>query len=210
MSANMGKEILDEIKRLAAIADIGLLYSTAGYDRERYLELKEMSVRLLSRISDHPIEVVKEFFPLVKEYPTAKVDIRGLLLSPDKKILLVKESSDRRWSLPGGWADIGHSPREVVVKEVKEETGLDIIPRALLAVFDKRLHPHPPQTEYVYKMVIHCEATSSTLIKGFDILDAQYFEVDNLPPLSENRILKSQIEFVYKKITENNLTAHFD
>jgi ADP-ribose pyrophosphatase YjhB (NUDIX family) len=55
-------------------------------------------------------------FPPAKDYPTAKVDIRGMILSPDKKILLVQESLDKKWSLPGGWADIGFSPRETIVK----------------------------------------------------------------------------------------------
>ena len=72
---------------------------------------------------------LKESFPYHKDYPTAKVDTRGMVLSPGKKILLVKESIDNKWSLPGGWADIGYSPREVIVKEFKEETGLDVIPR---------------------------------------------------------------------------------
>jgi ADP-ribose pyrophosphatase YjhB (NUDIX family) len=54
--------------------------------------------------------------------------------------------NDGKWSLPGGWADVGYTPKEVIIKEFKEETGIDIIPERLLAVFDKRKHPHPPRT----------------------------------------------------------------
>ncbi len=161
----MSHKILNELKRLKSIADIGLLYCASGYDKERYQELKEISLALLEKVSGHDVEVLNEIFPPVNDYPTAKVDIRGILISPDKKILLVKESSDEKWSLPGGWADIGHSPKEVIMKEFKEETGIDILPKALLAVFDKRLHPHPPQAEYVYKMVFYCEAISSEIKK---------------------------------------------
>ena len=140
-----------------------------------------------------------------------KVDTRGLLLSPDKKILLVKESHDNNWSLPGGWADIGYSPREVIVKEFKEETGLVVIPEVLLAVFDKRMHSHPPQSFYVYKMVFYCKAISSQIVKGFDILDVKYFDINHLPALSEDRILKSQIELIlYKKVTGSDYKAYFD
>lgn len=203
-------DLLDELKRLKALADTGLLYCNNEYDRERYTELREMAFRLLQGVSGHSIEALQSSFPLVADYPTAKVDIRGLVLSPDRKVLLVKESIDGRWSLPGGWADIGHSPKETVIKEFKEETGLDIVPVSLLAVFDKRLHPHPPQPFYVYKMVYYCELASFEVNKGFDVLDVQYFDINHLPELSEDRILKSQVELLYRKVLASDLQAYSD
>jgi ADP-ribose pyrophosphatase YjhB (NUDIX family) len=169
-----------------------------------------MSYRLLSLVSSHEIEALKDSFLLTKEYPTAKVDIRGLLISSDKKVLLVKESTDSKWSLPGGWADIGFSPKEIIQKEFKEETGLDVIPKRLLAVFDKKMHPHPTQLAYVYKMIFYCEAVSFQIERGFDLLDVQYFEIDNLPPLSEDRILKSQINLAYKKVLSSDMEVYVD
>ena len=204
------KKLLNEIKKLKAITDVGLLYANNEYDKERYSALQNISFKLLNIVSGKSIESLKESFPSVKDYPTPKVDIRGLLLSADKKILLIKESADGKWSLPGGWADIGETPKEVIIKEFKEETGLDVIPKALLALFDKRMHAHPPQPFYVYKMVFYCEPVSSHINKGFDVLDAAYFDVEHLPELSEDRILKSQVELVYKKVISSDLTSYFD
>jgi ADP-ribose pyrophosphatase YjhB (NUDIX family) len=203
-------ELLEEIKRLKAIADIGLLYCNNEFDKERYLELSALSINMLHHTSEQSIETLKAAFVPAADYPTAKVDVRGMVLSADKKILLVQESADGKWSLPGGWADIGQTPTEVIIKEMKEETGLDVAPKALLAVFDKRAHPHPPQPFYVYKMVFYCTATSAELDRGFDLLDVQYFDVNNLPPLSEDRILQSQIELVYNKIIASDFTAYVD
>jgi ADP-ribose pyrophosphatase YjhB (NUDIX family) len=203
-------ELLEEVKRLKSIADIGLLYCNNDYDKERYLELRNISFRLLSELSNHSIEALKETFLLPKDYPTAKVDIRAFVLSPDKKILMAKESTDGKWSLPGGWADIGHSPAETAVRECKEETGIDVIPLRLLAVFDKKKHAHPPELLYIYKMVFHCKAVSSNLSKGFDVLDVGFFDIDNLPELSTDRILKSQIELLYKKVTSTDTETYFD
>jgi len=202
--------VLEEIKRLKTIADIGLLYANNDYDKERYLELQELSFRLLHKVSGHDKMALAETFPPVKDYPTAKVDTRALILSEDKKILLVKEQSDGCWALPGGWAEIGFSPSETIIKECKEETGLDVEPQKLLAVFDKRKHPHPPESLYVYKLVFYCTALSTELNKGFDVLDVDYFAIDNLPPLSEMRILKSQIELVYEKVIEGDNEVYFD
>ena len=203
-------ELLDELKRLKSIADVGLLYASNEYEKERYIELQDISVKLLHKATGQSIETIKQAFPPAHDYPTAKVDIRALVVSDEQKILLVKESSDEKWSLPGGWADVGYSPKEVAIKECKEETGLDVVPQTLLAVFDKRLHAHPPQPEYVYKMVFYCKAISTNIIKGFDVLDVQYFDVGELPALSENRILKSQVEMLYAKVMSANFETYFD
>lgn len=207
---NTTNNILNQVKRLKAIAEIGLLYCNTEYDRERYLEISDISLELLSLINNGPSVAFKENIELAQDYPTAKVDIRGVVLSEDNQILLVKESLDNKWSLPGGWADIGSSPKESIIKEFKEETGLTVIPEKLVAVFDKRMHPHPPELLYVYKMVFYCTAKTITISKGFDILDAAYFNLNDLPELSENRILESQIRLVYDKIIANDFATYFD
>jgi ADP-ribose pyrophosphatase YjhB (NUDIX family) len=206
----LNTEFLNEIKRLKAIADTGLLYTKNEYDKERYLELQQISFNLLSKFSGVSSEDLKFMLPSAIDYPTAKVDIRGLAVSDENKILLVKESVDGKWSLPGGWGDIGYSPKETIIKEFKEETGLDIIAERLLAVFDKKMHPHPPQPFYVYKMIFYCKLISHEIVKGFDVSDVQYFNIENLPALSEDRILKSQVEVLYNKVLSADKDVYVD
>jgi ADP-ribose pyrophosphatase YjhB (NUDIX family) len=203
-------ELLEEIKRLTSIADVGLLYCNNDYDRERYAEVKETSLRLLGQLSGHDIEALKQTFPLVKDYPTVKIDVRAFVLSPDNKVLMARESVDGKWSIPGGWADIGDSPAETAAKECREETGIEVIPKRLLAVYDKKKHNHPAEPFHIYKLMFHCEPVSSTLKKGFDVLDVGYFDINNLPELSTVRILKSQIEHLYKKVTSSDWETYFD
>jgi ADP-ribose pyrophosphatase YjhB (NUDIX family) len=203
-------ELLTLITRLRSVADVGLLYAKNEYDIERYHELQHIAIGMLDNITGWGAEDIKFNFPIAADYPTVKVDVRGLLLNAENKILLARESADGKWSLPGGWADIGHSAKEVIVKEFQEETGLDVAPERLLAVFDKKMHPHPPQPFYVYKMVFYCKAISTALNKGFDVLDVQYFDINHLPELSEDRILKSQIELLYQKVISGDLSAEAD
>ncbi len=113
-----------------------------------------------------------------------------------------------RYQEAGG--DIGYSPKEIIIKEFKEETGLDVVPERLLAVFDKKFHPHPPQPFYVYKFAFYCKATSTEIAKGFDVLDVQYFDINELPALSEDRILKSQVELLYNKIVLSDEEVYVD
>lgn len=194
----MSASVLTFAQRVKSIADIGLLYSKDTYDRERYTELHELALELMAQMIEEPIEVIKNFYVPVTDYPTPKVDVRAFVVNEKGDILLAKEGADGRWSLPGGWADIGLTASEVAVKEVREETGLNVKAKRLLAVFDKKMHPHPPQPYYVYKMVILCEVDGATAFTtGFDMLEAAFFPVDQLPELSEDRILRSQIESLY-------------
>jgi ADP-ribose pyrophosphatase YjhB (NUDIX family) len=91
-----------------------------------------------------------------------------------------------------------------------EETGLQAAVGKLLAVFDKRMHAHPPEPLYVYKMVFYCEPLGTELAKGFDILDVGYFDIDALPELSEQRILKSQLLLLYNKILSGDWETYVD
>lgn len=206
----MTNELMRDITRLKSIADLGLLYHNNEFDKERYEELREISLRMLSTFSNQSMDELNTLLPVAKDYPTVKVDIRALILSPDKKVLLVKESMDGKWSLPGGWADVGYSPKETVLKEIKEETGLDAEVKHLLAVFDKHKHPHPPEPHYVFKLLFYCEALSTGLQTGFDVLDVGYFSINELPELSTNRILQSQLELAYNKVLENNFDTYSD
>lgn len=203
-------ELLNDVMRLKALAETGLLYCKNEYDKERYLEQQDIVMRLLSSFSDGSIEELKLILPTLKDYPTAKVDIRGIVLNDKKEVLLVKEMADNKWSIPGGWGDIGYSPKETIVKEFKEETGLDVVADRLLAVFDKKMHPHPPQPFYVYKMVFYCTTISNEISKGFDVLDINYFPLDTLPEMSEDRILKSQVEQLVTKILSNDREVYVD
>ncbi len=203
-------DLLNDIKKLKNIADLGLLYAKDEYDRERYTDLHAISLNMMRRLTDTPLSKMRDFYAPITDYPTPKVDIRALVLNSDNQILLAQERSDGRWSLPGGWADIGLTAREVAAKEVFEETGLTVSPTRLLAVFDKKCHPHPPQAYYVYKFVILCHYISGDLRPAHDILDARYFDINDLPPLSENRILKSQIELVFQKVQKADFETYFD
>ena len=199
----MAFDWLNIAKRLEAIAQIGLTYSKDDYDTERYHEIRDISHQIFNHYTDAPLEKIQNLFSRENGYPTPKVDVRGVIFQ-DKKILLVKEKLDGMWALPGGWADIGFTPSEVVVKEVKEEAGLEIAPVKLLAVYDKKCHAHPPSALHVYKMFILCAITGGTLNPGMETLEAEFFSQDKLPELSVERNTPEQIHLLFKNrlITE--------
>jgi len=179
-------------QNLQSIAQAGLTYTENGYDVERYQQIMQMSKEIIVDFSNMEMDKVNRLFHMEKGYLTPKVDVRGVVFRGDK-ILLVKETLDGKWSLPGGWADVGLTASEVVVKEVKEESGLEVKTLKLLAVFDKKCHPHPPEIYYVYKFFFLCEEMSGELETSIETSAVDFFSKDELPELSTNRNTESQI-----------------
>ncbi len=205
----MSKSTLTQLKKLKSLADKGLLYAESGYDKERYEQIKQIVLNLLAKVTDTPIEKLIDFYLPVKEYPTVKVDVRGFVLNEKNEILMAKESVDGKWTIPGGWADIGDTPSEAVIKEIKEETGLDAEIVRLLAIYDKRCHEHPPEPYYIYKLMFFCKISGGDLAHGFDMQGADFFSMDSLPELSEDRILKSQLTHLFE-LVNNSSEVYFD
>lgn len=184
-------------QRIRALSQNGLTYSLSEYDTERYEEFLQLSDRIASLATGLDAEVIASSYRPMKEYVTPKVDIRAVVFNEKDEVLLVREKLDGCWSLPGGWSDVGYSPKEVAVKEVKEESGLDVSPVRLLAVMDMSKHPHPRIPFYVYKFFILCELKGGTFTETFDITGKGFFPVDQLPSLSLERVLPEQICRMY-------------
>lgn len=212
MDASMckNKELIVLAQRIRSLAQNGLTYSLSEYDTERYEELLQISDKITALITGHELPDITGQYLLWKEYVTPKVDIRAVVFDEEGRILLVKECADGLWSLPGGWSDVGYSPSEVAEKEVKEESGLDVKAERLLAVMDMRKHPHPVIPFYVYKFFILCRITGGTFTEAFDIQGKGFFPLDELPPLSLERVLPEQIERMSLLARNENSPVYFD
>lgn len=200
---------LEWAKQLQAIAQTGLTYASDPFDIERYELIRKISVDIMNQYTKVEPQTIVDLFANETGYATPKVDVRAVVIKNDK-ILLVREKSDGAWSPPGGWADIGLTPGEVAVKEVKEEAGLDVKATRLLAVFDKKKHPHPPSPYHVYKIFIQCEIEGGNLATGVETSDVRFFAEEHLPPLSRTRITKSQLQIVFQMIKNPAQPVYFD
>ncbi len=196
MNYNKGYEWLDVAKRLQAVAQAGLVYSDNKYDIDRYEQIRALSIEIIQNFTNLPRKELNDRFASEKGYPTPKVDVRGVVFR-ENTILMVRETIDGNWSVPGGWADIGLTPFEVARKEVFEESGLIVEPVRLLAVLDKKCHNHPPDLYHIYKIFVLCHETGGSLSKGMETSETGFFGLDELPPLSSPRITKEQIELMF-------------
>ncbi|WP_379155432.1 NUDIX hydrolase [Paenibacillus sp. sgz5001063] len=193
----MEQKWLTWAKEIQAIAQTGLTYAKDVYDIERYQALRELSVDILANYTFEGKEKIRLAFASEEGYATPKVDVRGVIFREDK-ILMVREKLDGNWALPGGWADIGLSPSEVVVKEIAEESGYKAEAVRLLAVLDKKFHHHPPEPYHIYKMFILCQITGGEAAEGVETSGVGFFGEDELPELSEERNTKQQLRTMFQ------------
>jgi len=190
------KNAIELVKKIQAIAFAGLEYTDNDFDRERYGELKVLSQALLAELSDTQVEKIKNLFANEIGYQTPKVDVRAVVFK-NEEILLVKEKIDGKWSIPGGWADVGLSPSEIAIKEAKEEAGADVMPVRVLAVIDKLKHDYPLSPFHTYKIFILCDLKNSSLSPGTETTEVNFFKRETLPSLSATRITAAQIRMLF-------------
>jgi ADP-ribose pyrophosphatase YjhB (NUDIX family) len=188
---------LDMAKRLQAIAQAGIEYSDNKYDIERYQQVRKLSVEIMHNFTGLKMNQLVDVFATEKGYQTPKVDVRGVIFRSDK-ILMVKETIDGNWSVPGGWAEVGLTPFENVIKEVFEEAGLQILPVRILAVLDKKCHGHPPDLFHIYKIFVLCKEKGGVLHNGMETSEVGFFGLHELPPLSTPRITEEEIQLLFE------------
>lgn len=205
----MSTRWLEWAKRIQSLSQAGLEYSRNDYDIERFEELRNISMEIMREYTEVEMEKIKELFANETGYQTPKMDVRSAVFQ-NGKILLVKEKIDNKWSLPGGFCDIGISPGENVVKEVKEESGFDVVPVKLLALLDMNKHGHPPQLYHYYKLFVQCEIVGGEAAIGVETDGVEFFDESSLPELSLNRNTEAQIEMLFSFLRNPDRVAILD
>jgi ADP-ribose pyrophosphatase YjhB (NUDIX family) len=199
-------------KRLQAIAQTGLTYAQDHYDIERYRSVRQIAAEMLAASSRglSSTELI-DLFARDVGYATPKVDVRAAVFS-EEGLLLVRERSDGAWTLPGGWADVGDSPSLAAVREVKEESGYDVVARKLAAVFDRdhARHQHPPMPYHVYKLFFLCEAIGGAAKTSVETDAVSFFPEDRIPPLSIERVTLEQITHLFHHHRHPEWPTSFD
>lgn len=193
---------------LQSLAQAGLTYGKDIYDHERYERIREISAEIISHMSDISLEKVKDLFCNESGYQTPKLDTRAAIFE-DGKILLVRENNGK-WSLPGGWCDVNVSVRENTVKEVKEESGLDVVADKIIAIQDRSKHNLPVYAYGVCKIFVQCSVIGGKFEKNIETTGFRYFLADELPELATEKNNEEQIRMCFEAYCSNDWKTQFD
>lgn len=194
---------------IQSLAQAGLAYTQNVYDIERYERLREMAAEMIAEKSDISLEKVKDLFCNETGYQTPKLDTRAAIFQDDK-ILLTHEKNGT-WSLPGGWVDVLESAKSNTIKEVKEETGLDVEAVKLIALQNRNKHDKPVYAYGVWKVFVLCKRIGGEFVENIETTEIQYFGLNELPDnLAEEKCTKEQIEMCFKAKEDANWQVQFD
>jgi ADP-ribose pyrophosphatase YjhB (NUDIX family) len=198
--------------KLAALAQDGLTFSANDYDRDRYQHVGRLAAELLSVISGRPADDLALELGRDSGYATPKIDVRGVIFDDQERVLLMREKTDGRWSLPGGWADPGDAPSTAVTREVLEETGYHSSALKLIACWDRDLQGNPPPLPvHVYKLFFLCQGTGLVQPPALlETLEVGWFGLNELPPLSLGRVNQRQLERSLAHHRDPSLPTEFD
>lgn len=170
--------LLDEVR---TIARNGLTYARDPYDRERYERLLDVASEEYGAALAIPSEQAKTRLAAELGYITPKVGADAAIFDDEGRILLELRTDNQRWCIPCGWIEPNETPAAAAVREVREETGLEVRILQLIDAFTRM-----PSLEYGPHTVIGitylCEVTGGTLVKSHESLDVRYWHIEDVDP----------------------------
>jgi ADP-ribose pyrophosphatase YjhB (NUDIX family) len=179
-------DLLRWAESLAGIARTGLGFTESLYEKERFEEVLKVAadIRAAAVEEAESDALFEEWLSSVGEgvpgYVTPKVAVAAVVGNDKGELLLTQRADSGVWLYPVGWADVGYSASEVAVKEVYEETGMEVEPVSLIAVFDGlRLgFARVP----LYSLVFHCRVVGGELTAHpLETRQVGFFARDKLP-----------------------------
>ena len=183
------------MQRMLAITDTGLTYTKDPFDRERYEDLRQILWSVLQDQTELNQEELTAILKPTGSYATPLMDVRAWIVQ-DQKICLVRGQGEDTWALPGGFGEVGYSPKENIQKEVQEETGFSVEVGSLLAIFDT--NRFQLQNKQYVKFVFDCQLLDGRFQENQEVAELGFFDISALPPLSEKRITKEQMDILWQ------------
>ncbi|HZQ82894.1 MAG TPA: NUDIX hydrolase N-terminal domain-containing protein [Gaiellaceae bacterium] len=200
---------LDLARRLQAIAQNGLHYSGSPFEHERYEAVRAIAAELAASELE-PLESLVETFAAQTGHACPKIDVRAAAFR-DGKVLLVRNVDDARWSLPGGWAETGESPRTSAEKELREESGYTGRATKLVGIWEQDSRDRPRWPFYGWKLAFLCELADEATgeLHAIEVDDVGFFGADELPELSV-RSSAEQLRICFEHAREPSLPTVFE
>ncbi|SDQ17612.1 NUDIX hydrolase N-terminal domain-containing protein [Halopelagius longus] len=178
-----GIAILELLDELRVIAQNGLEYNDGAedaYDRQRYERVLELVSDYYGRALDVPPSAVRESLREELGHVSAKVGAVAVVEDDEGRVLAMERANNGRWALPGGYVDPNESAEEAAVREVREETGLDVEPVELVDVYSvgpgEGNNPHS-----IVNVVYRCRVRGGELRLSHEGTDLAYRDPTRLP-----------------------------
>lgn len=206
----MNDRRLELFRNLQALARTGQHFCRDEYDRERYEQVERIAAELLAGGSTASAAELQREWALETGYVTPKLEVRGAVFRPDGKVLLVRETADGLWTLPGGWADVNDSPSGAIRREIEQESGFIVQVAKLAALYDRNAHAHTPSLFHSWKAFFLCTIEGGSARGSYETDAVDFFDPHELPPLSQGRTTAQQVLRMQQHWLSPEMPTDFD
>ena len=156
--------ILILLEQLLKLSATGEHFSKDEYNRERYKTISERTAELYALVPGFQKLQINALDKV--GYITPKVGVNAIIENANGTFLFEKRMDDKCWGIPGGWAETGFTAEQNVIREMKEETGLNVKVISLLDVICR--NPSPNYIHTSYHVVFKCEIVSGELKRSHE------------------------------------------
>ena len=206
---NKDSKWLKIAREIQQLSQTGAAFAVTDYEKQRYKRLTEITAEIIEHHTTLERESVEKVLMEHPGYATPKIDVRAAIIK-DGKILLVQESTDNCWAMPGGWADVGDIPSEVAIRETKEESGFDVKPIKVIGVYDANRVGGKLEFFHAFKIVFLCKLIGGEAKTSNETLDVRFFSLSSLPTLSVNRTNLKHINEIMLHLQDPLRQTYFD
>ena len=196
------KQIYDYILKIQSIAKIGLVHSKDPYAITNYHEINKLSMELLENFLEVKFDRPNYFQRDI--YPTPNVSVRTVIFNKERnKVLMVRETVDSGYSLPGGWADLYDSPSETAINECYQEAGANVEIIRFVGVMNRT--PFKSKTSIPeYVLIFEAKIIGELHEHEYETDDVNFFDIENLPILSK-KVTKEEVERMIFSARDNKV-----
>jgi ADP-ribose pyrophosphatase YjhB (NUDIX family) len=160
---DLGPRLARMADELRALAANGLVYGRDPYDIERYHRVRRLAAELTALGDTRTADEIERVYRADLTYRTPAVAVDAAIFDERDRVLLVQRADSGTWCLPGGAADVGESPSAAVEREAREETGLTVRARRLVALYDNRTFGLPSSVAHAYYVIFECDRVGGEL-----------------------------------------------
>ncbi|HUQ16193.1 MAG TPA: NUDIX hydrolase N-terminal domain-containing protein [Candidatus Saccharimonadales bacterium] len=164
---------------LAGMAKTGLLFATDPYDRDRFTRTLGIAESLAGLVLANELGPARPYLPDVG-IVSPKVGCTVAAFDEEGRVALIQRSDNRRWALPGGYAEVGSSPAENGLRELHEETGLVARLDRLVGVYDNRLFKSVLPYHF-YICLFRATVTGGAPTRSNESLEVRFFDPADVP-----------------------------
>ena len=200
---------LDIAREIQQLSQTGAAFAVTDYEKNRYKRLTEITAEIIEHHTALEKESVSKVLMEHPGYATPKIDVRAAVIK-DGKILLVQESTDNCWAMPGGWADVGDIPSEAAIRECREESGYNVKPVKVIGVFDANRIGGQLELFHAIKIIFLCELIDGEAKISDETIDVKFFDFNNLPSLSLNRTNEKHLKEIRLHLQNPDRKTYFD